>query len=192
MHVKLSETERRTLLRLARTAIARAIGAGDAEARPTPFEPPSMAMLRPACAFVSLHVGQDLRGCIGHLEPDAPLTDVVQRCAVSAALSDPRFSPVSPAEWSRVALEISVLGLFEVVADIAEIEVGRHGLIAEHCERRGLLLPQVAIEWGWNREEFVEQTCRKAGLPKDAWSRGAKLFKFEADVFGEDLHHRGH
>jgi AmmeMemoRadiSam system protein A len=140
-----------------------------------------------AGAFVSLRVGKDLRGCIGYLEQDLPLVEVVERCAVSAALSDPRFPSLSAPEWSRTTIEISVLGPIEPVAEICEIEVGRHGLVAEHGRRRGLLLPQVAAEWGWSRDEFVQHACRKAGLPEDAWQRGATLYKFEAEVFGDKI-----
>jgi AmmeMemoRadiSam system protein A len=113
------------------------------------------------------------------------LTEVVESCAASAALSDPRFPPVSATDFPQIAVEISVLGPIEPVADIAEIEIGRHGLIAQLGTRRGLLLPQVAEEWKWDREMFAGQTCLKAGLPANAWRSGAQLFKFEAEVFGE-------
>ena len=126
-----------------------------------------------------------MRGCIGYPEPELPLIDVIERCAVSAALSDPRFPALSVAEWSEIDLEVSVLGPIERVTDIAEVIVGRHGLVVEFGRRRGLLLPQVAIEWKWTATEFACQTCVKAGLPSDAWQKGAKLFKFEAEVFGE-------
>jgi uncharacterized protein len=193
------EAARQQLLRCARTAIARAIGAQEADPVIFPLDEtrgiPS-AVDRPdrrasavtgrAGAFVSLHVGNDLRGCIGYLERDLPLIQVVERCAVSAAISDPRFPSLSATEWSRTTIEISVLGPIDPVAEIGEIEVGRHGLVAEHGQRRGLLLPQVATECGWSREEFIEHTCRKAGLPKDAWQYGATLYKFEAEVFGEN------
>ncbi len=126
-----------------------------------------------------------LRGCIGYPDSQLPLIDVVERCAVSAAVSDPRFPPVTLSEWESVELEISVLGPMEIVRDVSEIEVGRHGLVVEFGRRRGLLLPQVATEWAWNASEFAAQTCMKAGLPRDAWQKGARLFKFEAEVFGE-------
>jgi AmmeMemoRadiSam system protein A len=193
-----SEAARQELLRCARTAIARAIGAQEADPVLLPLEQTRgissavdhldctvSAVTDRAGAFVSLHVGNDLRGCIGYLERDLPLIQVVERCAVSAATLDPRFPSVSATEWSRTTIEISVLGPIEPVAEIGEIEVGRHGLVAEHGQRRGLLLPQVATECGWNRDEFIEHACRKAGLPKDAWQCGATLYKFEAEVFGE-------
>jgi uncharacterized protein (TIGR00296 family) len=92
---------------------------------------------------------------------------------------------VAASEWPELSVEISVLGSIEPVGDISEIEIGRHGLIAALGQSRGLLLPQVATEWGWNREAFAAHTCRKAGLPADAWKTGARLFKFEAQVFGD-------
>ena len=137
-------------------------------------------------AVVTLRIGGALRGCIGYPEPLLPLIDAVERCAVSAAFSDPRFPPLTHDELAGVALEISVLGPIEPVGDISEIEIGRHGLIVELGRRRGLLLPQVAIEWKWDGVEFASQTCVKAGLPRDAWRNGAELLKFEAEVFGDD------
>ena len=104
---------------------------------------------------------------------------------MSAAISDPRFPPLGPEEWSDVHLELSVLGPIEPVDEIEQVEIGRHGLVVEFGRRRGLLLPQVAVEWGWNVQQFAAQTCAKAGLPKDAWQKGARLFKFEAEVFSE-------
>jgi AmmeMemoRadiSam system protein A len=168
------------LLRIARAAIAHVIGIE--EKGPDPFSEGSALH---SGAFVSIHIGKDLRGCIGYPESDLPLAEVVRRCAVSAATSDPRFPALKASEWPRALIEISVLGPIEPVADISEIEVGRHGLIAQLGHRRGLLLPQVAAEWGWGREEFAGHTCRKAGLPTDAWRTGAQLFKFEAEVFGD-------
>lgn len=177
---RLDDESRQTLLRRARAAIASTIGA-DAELAAATSPPP---VLR-AGAFVTLRVGGDLRGCIGYPEPDRLLVDVVEQCAISAAVSDPRFPAVGASEWPLVDVEISVLGPIEVVADIREVEIGRHGLIAELGRRRGLLLPQVALEWNWDAEEFAAHTCAKAGLPKDAWRTDAKLFKFEAEVFSE-------
>ena len=130
-------------------------------------------------------IGGQLRGCVGYPEPQLPLIVVVERCAVSAAIADPRFPAVSVSEWAGIALEISVLGTIETVRDIADVEVGRHGLIVERGRRRGLLLPQVATEWKWSAIEFASHACVKAGLPHDAWQNGATLYRFEADVFGE-------
>ena len=178
MKLTLSEAQRQALLQLARAAVARAIGVPSTLAA-------SPAIAVRAGAFVSLHLGRDLRGCIGYLEADTPLIDVIVRCAASAAVSDPRFPSLSAAEWPRVNIEISVLGPLELVAHISEIQIGRHGLVAALGVRRGLLLPQVAVEWNWTADEFIEHTCRKAGLPAGAWQNGATLHKFEADVFSE-------
>jgi AmmeMemoRadiSam system protein A len=183
----LDDPSRHHLLRVARSAIARAIGA-DLVSRTTAetSHPLSVAVgERRAGAFVTLHVKGDLRGCIGYPDPELPLLEVVERCAVSAAISDPRFPAVSVEEWRDVEIEISVLGPIEPVGDISEIVIGTHGLIAELGYRRGLLLPQVASERGWTAKEFASQTCFKAGLRGDAWQSGARLFKFEAQVFGE-------
>ena len=138
-----------------------------------------------AGAFVSLHIRGDLRGCIGYPWGDRPLREVVAQCAVQAATQDPRFPPLSAEELSEIDIEISVLGGIEVVSDISEIHLGRHGLIAEQGHRRGLLLPQVATEHRWDLDTFLSHTCQKAGLSPDAWRRGARLFRFEAEVFGE-------
>lgn len=176
----LDERDKRTLTRIARSAIHAHLTGAPAEPAPT-----EGAAGEARGAFVTLHKHGELRGCIGHIEPDMPLGQVVARCAVSAATSDPRFDAVTPDELSHMDLEVSVLGPLEPVATIEEIEVGRHGLVVEMGWHRGLLLPQVATEWGWDRETFVEHTCRKAGLPPDAWQQGARLWKFEAEVFSE-------
>ena len=178
---------RRALLWRARAAIAHAIGAPPSEPlRSNPESPiPGIAEGLRAGAFVTLRIRGALRGCIGYPEPELPLVEVIERCAVSAAISDPRFPPLSAPEWNDVDVELSVLGPIEPVRDIAEIVIGRDGLIAESGRRRGLLLPQVASEWKWDAAEFAAQTCIKAGLPRDAWQKGAKLFRFEAEVFGE-------
>ena len=180
----LDDAARKGLLHSARAAIARAIGAERATGS---IPNPQVRIPADLCAgaFVTLRLGGRLRGCIGYPEPALPLVEVVERCAVSAALSDPRFPPVSVSEWEQIDLEISVLGPIEPVGGIPEIEVGRHGLIVELGGRRGLLLPQVAVEWQWTASEFAAETCTKAGLQRDAWQNGAKLFRFEADVFGE-------
>jgi AmmeMemoRadiSam system protein A len=183
----LDDASRKCLVLLARAAIARAIGAASeipvSVPIPSPQSPIPGDLL--AGAFVTLRIKGALRGCIGYPEAELPLVAVVERCAVSAAISDPRFPPVSPAEWSEMDLEISVLGPIQRVDDIQDVVVGRDGLIVEFGRRRGLLLPQVAVEWSWNAMEFAAQTCVKAGLPRDAWQKGAKLFRFEAEVFSE-------
>jgi AmmeMemoRadiSam system protein A len=176
----LSEADRRELLRIARDSVVSRVR-GRLPARVLP----AGELARPAGAFVSIHRHGDLRGCIGHVEPDQPLAQVVSSCAAAACSSDPRFPALTESELPHVNLELSVLGLLEPVETPEEVEVGRHGLVVEMGWRRGLLLPQVATEWGWDRRTFLEQTCRKAGLPGDAWQHGATLWKFEAEVFGE-------
>ena len=137
----------------------------------------------PAGAFVTLHRHGELRGCIGRLQPDQAVARVVAHCAVAACSQDPRFPPVTAEELHDLDIELSILGPIEPVANLEEIEVGRHGVIIERDGHRGLLLPQVAVERKWDRKRFVEETCRKAGLPRDAWQAGATMSKFEADVF---------
>jgi AmmeMemoRadiSam system protein A len=136
-------------------------------------------------AFVTIHCAGDLRGCLGRLETDRAIADHVAHLAAIVSDSDPRFRPLAASELVYTEIEISALTPEEEVRDVGEIEVGRHGLIVEEGRHRGLLLPQVAVEHGWNRETFLEQTCLKAGLPTDAWRRGARVFRFEAEVFGE-------
>lgn len=138
----------------------------------------------PRGAFVSIHRGRDLRGCLGRLQRDWAVGRVVAHLAEAVSDSDPRFHPVAVDELAHLEVEISVLTP-ERAADPSEIEVGRHGLIIEWGGRRGLLLPQVAVEHGWDAVTFIAHTCLKAGLPSDAWRRGADLFLFEAQVFGE-------
>src|SRR5258706_11293969 len=178
----LAEADRRLLLEMARGAhTANVTGAG------APTEDQASGPLgRHAGAFVTLHSRGDLRGCIGHVEANEPLGRVVVRCAIAAGTSDPRFPPVTPGELSEIHLELSILGPLEEVARLEEIEIGRHGLVGELGWSRGLLLPQVATHWNWDQEAFVVETCRKAGLPRDAWKTGAKIWRFEAEVFGED------
>lgn len=137
-------------------------------------------------AFVTIRRHGELRGCLGRIAPDAPLAETVVDLGASVSDSDPRFNPVAPAELDDIDIEISVLTSEREVHAIAEVEPGRHGVIVEQGYRRGLLLPQVATEQGWDAETFVSHTCRKAGLPADAWRNGARIFVFEAEVFGED------
>jgi AmmeMemoRadiSam system protein A len=137
--------------------------------------------------FVTIKRRGELRGCLGTLECARGLAAEVARCAADAASGDPRFPPVAVDELHELSVEISVLGLVELVDPRGEdaIIIGRHGLIAEHGTRRGLLLPQVATEWGWTLEQFLRQTCAKAGLPHDAWEHGARISRFVAEVFGD-------
>jgi AmmeMemoRadiSam system protein A len=180
-----SEHDRRLLLQIARDAIVAHVRRGAA-----PAPPDTGVGARVGGAFVTLHSCGDLRGCIGHVEATEPLASVIVRCAVAACSADPRFPPVTAAELPNIDIELSLLGPLDPVTDVGDIEVGRHGLVVERRGQRGLLLPQVATEWRWDREAFLSHTCRKAGLPNDAWQRGAKLWKFEAEVFGEHAPHK--
>jgi AmmeMemoRadiSam system protein A len=133
--------------------------------------------------FVTVYCRRELRGCIGHLRDDKPLVQAIADCARAAASVDPRFPPIAAEELQNIDVELSLLGGFETIQGPSEIEVGRHGVLVEHQGRRGLLLPQVATEWEWDAETFVARTCQKAGLPLDAWKKGATLTRFEAEVF---------
>ena len=176
-----SEHDRTWLLALARDAIA-----AHTSDRQLVTATSAPIAERTGGAFVTIHKRGELRGCIGYIEADQPLGRVVPRCAVAAASTDPRFPPVSLAEVSDLEIEISLLGPLEPIVGPAEIVVGRHGLVVERDWHRGLLLPQVATEWEWDAQTFLAQTCRKAGLPQDAWKQRAKLWRFEAEVFGEE------
>ena len=136
----------------------------------------------PRGAFVTLSEAGALRGCIGFTEPVAPLAETVIRAGIYAATEDPRFRTVSAAELKGLEYEISVLTPLHKI-DASQVQVGRHGLVVAKDGRRGLLLPQVATEYRWSREEFLRQTCLKAGLPADAWRTGAEIYAFEAVVF---------
>ena len=142
---------------------------------------------RPAGAFVTLRTKRgDLRGCIGSIRAIEPLYRAVASSAMSAAFHDPRFFPVRADEMAMLELEISVMGPIEQVRDVEEIEVGRDGLIISRGRYAGLLLPQVATEYGWDRQTFLDQTCIKAGLEPGAWrSEQTRIEKFAAEVFGE-------
>jgi len=171
--------ERARLLTLARQTLeARVCGA------PLPQPPAGGVVEWPCGVFVSIHRDGALRGCLGRLEP-GPLSDTIVHLAAVVADSDPRFDPVRPDELNSLEIDISVLTPSREIATIDEIEVGRHGLIVEQGWRRGLLLPQVATEHRWSAAAFVEHTCLKAGLPRDAWAHGARLLVFEAEVFGD-------
>jgi AmmeMemoRadiSam system protein A len=176
----LSATDRGALLALARAAIETRLGIVTiAEPEHTP------ALDRPGGAFVTVFVKGELHGCVGLPEAREPLGQVVSYCAGAAAFGDPRFPPVTLPDLKDLSLEISVLTPAEAVVDPAVVEVGRHGLVVEQGAARGLLLPQVPVEHGWTREQFLDQTCIKAGLPPDAWRRGARVYSFEALVFAE-------
>ena len=177
-----TDAQRAALVAIARAAVQRA-AEGVRSRAPVPHgEFPDASGV-----FVTLTRAGRLRGCIGTLECRRPLADEVARAAVSAALEDPRFPPLGASELNGLEVEVSVLGPLEPIDphDPAAIEIGRHGLVVEEGRRRGLLLPQVAPEWGWDRDQFLAQTCVKAGLSPDAWRHGATVYRFAAEVFGE-------
>jgi AmmeMemoRadiSam system protein A len=180
-----SDEDRQILLSIARQAIAAHVTGAARPVADAPAPTLSTAPSESAGVFVTLHQDQELRGCIGHMDPDEPLIAALVDAAVAASSRDPRFPPVRRDELSRIAIELSILGPLEPVATIDDVEVGRHGLLVEQGHRRGLLLPQVAVEHRWTAATFVAQTCRKAGLPDNAWPGDAVLWRFEAEVFGE-------
>jgi len=137
-------------------------------------------------AFVTLQHAGELRGCIGWMSGERPLWEAVREVAAAAATEDPRFRPLTEEEFPDLSIEISVLSPAVEVMDRDHIAIGRHGLIVTQGNRRGVLLPQVAVEQGWDADTFVRQTCLKAGLPQDACDRGATLEAFEAEVFSEE------
>jgi len=180
--VRLDLSDQTELLRLARATLQAFLSSGT-----VPEYHTSRPDLRSRSgAFVSLHRGPELRGCVGQIVPDRELFRVVQHCAVSAASEDMRFSPVIPEELDQLKIEISVLTPLRRALDIEAIEPGKHGIYVTRGASRGLLLPQVATEYGWNRETFLAQTCRKAGLPESAWKDPTTVISiFEAQVFSE-------
>lgn len=180
----LNAAERTELLRIARQTVA-ATAKGEAPPKVDADQLPAALRAQGAC-FVTLEKQKDLRGCIGNMIADGPLYEAVVRNAVSAAREDPRFPPVRPDEVDQLHIEVSYLTPMKRVKNADEIVVGRHGLLMSLGGRRGVLLPQVAYERGWLREEFLAETCHKAGLPADAWKKpGAEISSFEAEVFSE-------
>jgi AmmeMemoRadiSam system protein A len=174
---------RRFLLRLARTTISAKL-----EGLPLPSDPPdAAALLQPRGAFVTLSLSGRLRGCIGNVEATTPLWRSVRQNALAAAFRDPRFPPLGAHELAAVRIEISALTpLLRCPPD--EVEVGRDGILIECGSARGLLLPQVALEQGWNRDTLLDQTCRKAGLEPGCWRHAeAAVFRFAAEVFAEGV-----
>jgi len=183
----LSDAERRLLIEHARAAVLARIGrAGERGVPDGDGQPAAPALAAPGAAFVTLHVGGALRGCIGTLERRRPLWTVVGDMAAAAATRDPRFPPIDTADLKTMTVEISVLTPDVVIHRPEEIEIGRHGLDIRRGAARGLLLPQVAVEHGLDREKFLAATCRKAGLPATAWhDADTEIRVFEADVFGD-------
>lgn len=193
MEFELTAEEGERLVRLARASIEAALGAGEKAALK---DVPEKLMV-PCGVFVTLNKvegsSRSLRGCIGFPYPVKPLAEAVADAAVSAALRDPRFAPVSRAEMDSVVVEVSVLTPPEVLSVERPdrypslIEIGRDGLIIARGQNRGLLLPQVPVDWGWDAEEFLTQCCLKAWLQPDAWLLpGTEISRFRAIIFAEE------
>lgn len=176
-----SSEERALLLQLAHRAIEARLSCKSID-----LTPPSEHLAEKRGAFTTLHTGGALRGCIGYPLAIAPLYQTIADTAAAAAFEDPRFLPLTRDELPVLTIEISVLSPLKVVI-AEEVEVGRHGLVVSYSGRRGLLLPQVPVEYGWDRATFLAQTCIKAGLDPGAWKHGARLEVFSAEVFGEEL-----
>ncbi len=178
----LTAAERTELLHIARTAIEFSVK----EKKVPEFSVSSDVLKRECGAFVTIKKHGDLRGCIGHIVATEPLYETVRDVAISAALQDPRFMPVAPGELKDLELEISVLTPLRKISDLSEVEVGKHGILIRKGMYQGLLLPQVATEYSWDRTKFLEQTCLKAGLYPDAYKeKDTEIYIFSAEVFGE-------
>ncbi len=181
MNEPLTPDEGRELLALARQVLEEFLATGE-RLRPDLVNP---KFGERRGVFVTLTTDGELRGCIGYPLPLKPLAEAVAEMAVAAASQDPRFDPLSPGELGRTELDISVLSLPQPVERPEEVEVGRHGIIVSRGGNRGLLLPQVPVEHGWDRETYLRNGCLKAGLRPDEWKKGAKIEVFTAQVFSE-------
>ena len=179
----LSKEEKVKLLEIAKLSIIEAV-TGKRQFFPNVTE----EKLKENCgAFVTIKENNELRGCIGYIQAVKPLYETVKDVAKSAAVNDYRFNPVAENELDKLELEISVLTPLKKIKDINEIEVGKHGLVMKQGFNSGLLLPQVATEYNWDKETFLKETCRKAGLPQDAWKdKSTEIYTFSAEVFGEE------
>ena len=174
-----SPEERALLLQLAHDSILSAL-----ENREVSLNPPSPHLAEPRGAFTSLYLNGELRGCVGYVLPVSSVYRAVIDTARAAAFEDARFYPVTIEEAPQLKIELSILSP-PLPISAEEVEVGRHGLLVIMAGQRGLLLPQVPSERNWDRFTFLDQTCRKAGLPSDAWKHGATIEAFTAEVFGE-------
>lgn len=178
----LTTEQQKLLLGLAREAIQHYLTTGKTLKKK--IKDPELVEKRGA--FVTLKVNDQLRGCIGFPLPVKPLWETIRDVAVSSATQDYRFQPLSLEELSETKIEISVLTLPETVKDVKEIIVGKHGIIVSKGPYKGLLLPQVPVEWDWDRETYLSQGCLKAGLDEDEWKKDVHIEKFSAQVFSEE------
>jgi uncharacterized protein len=174
-----SSEERAFLLKLAHQAIATA-----AEGRRFIPEPPSPHLADVRGVFTTVYLRGELRGCVGYPAAVAPLYRAVADTARAAAFEDVRFPPLRAEDLPQIEISLSILSPLQPIRS-EEVEVGRHGLVISQSNQRGLLLPQVPVEHDWDRTTFLEQTCKKAGLPKDAWQHGATIEAFTAEVFAD-------
>ena len=178
----LSEQDKSYLLKLARRAIF-------TKCQNTPFEldvPQSKTLNEKRGAFVTLNKFNQLRGCIGYLEANKPLYQIIAEMAEAAAFSDPRFPQIKVDEVDDLKIEISVLSQLERIQNIENIKIGSHGLLIKKQVHQGLLLPQVASHYGWDRNTFLDQTCLKAGIPEGSWKNSeVEVYIFSAQIFSE-------
>ncbi len=180
------KTDQRNLLEIARRAIVEAVLHNDVHDQVCRPAIVHGALAEPRGVFVTLEYLGKLRGCVGQVTLPDPLALAVAHCAVAAARNDARFSPLRPQEVAGLTIEISVLSPMELILP-EQIEVGVHGLMVASGPFRGVLLPQVSVEHRWTRERFLQETCDKAGLPKDAWkSQETRLFGFTTEIFSEE------
>ncbi len=177
----LSDDEKKQLVQIARKSLEEHF-----EGRRFRPENTSERLREDRGAFVTLKKRGQLRGCIGYVRPIKPLGEAVADLAIDAAVHDPRFPPLERSELKEVDIEISAMTPLKRIKDVSEIEVGKHGLYMKKGMQSGLLLPQVATEWGWDRDKFIEHTCLKAGIASDAWKdEDTEIYIFSAEVFGE-------
>lgn len=177
----LTKAEQKELLRIARDTIIAYVNTGNVP----PVETASQALNAENGCFVTIKQQKKLRGCIGNFVSDKPLYCLVQEMAISAATRDPRFYPMKPNDLADFKLEISVLSPLRKIDSVDEIQVGQHGIYIIKDSYQGVLLPQVATEYGWDRDTFLKHTCLKAGLPENTWKKECDIFIFSAQVFGE-------
>ncbi len=176
----MNNKQKQELLSLARSAVSSQLGLEKL------ILPQDEAFQKKLGLFVTLHKKDQLRGCIGYIRVYKSIGESIVEMARAAAFRDPRFRPVTEAELKDITFEISLLSELMPVADPADIVVGRDGLYIENPLGSGLLLPQVATEWNWDRDTFLQQVCHKAGLYKDAYKdRESRLYRFTAEIFSE-------
>ena len=186
MELSLSKKEKQLFIKLARNEIEKHLGINQTRISEEDLKDYPIFFTKDYGSFVTLHIGENLRGCIGYIQPITILHNQIRMCAKAAAFEDPRFYPLTREEYPDISVEISLLSPIERVNSLDEIKVGRDGLIVQHSIFQGLLLPQVATENNWTKEEFLSHTCLKAGLPSDCWKRNDVIIKkFSAYVFDE-------